>query len=424
MKTLQRVILSEAPATPARSRRTSAACSTLLTLLFACSNSPKDAAPIAAAVRDSSGVRIVEHPSDWQAKVPQFALADEPTTEFRDSVTAYSLIGRTPVILLEDGRVVFFAEQSVVIYGDNGRESERIGRPGEGPGEFRVGVLARGLGDTILVQDNAMRRVSFVVPGRGVVRSRTLRTATAVNGFELIGQSGSDALLLRTSGFRMPPGAHELPWFAARADSGVDGITIVDTLQAPVIVPGERGPTTRGLDFPPLVAAWGPELLTVGSRLSVVEVRRADGQLLRSIRLPMQVRLTDPATLARNIDSGVQFMRDNWPRLTHAGSPEPDWAAMRKEREARVVSDTIGPFQDVLIGDDGTAWLQKGGYKYTDSTYDWTGVARDGRIVGRLTGRRRDRIAAFGANSVLTMAEDADGIMVFRVYRLVTAKRP
>ncbi|MDX2261275.1 MAG: hypothetical protein SFU84_06215 [Gemmatimonadales bacterium] len=400
----------------------------LICLVSACATAePDDVAMLgggpAPAIRDSAGVRIVEHPSDWPAHVPLLALADEPTTEIRDSVTVFDLILPDPVLLLADGRVAIFSERSVVIHGADGREIERIGRQGEGPGEFRGGRLVRGLGDTILVQDGGNARLSFVVPGRGVVRSRALRTSTAKDLFGLLGQFGSDALLLQTTGTPTPAGAREVPWYVARVDSGVNAITIVDTVQAPLILQGNTTRPIRSYDFTPLGAAWGPELLTVGSRESVIEVRRASGAMVSSIRMHRPAMLVDRAMVAKDVEGSLQFLRDNWSRLSHRGDPEPNWDAMRTQMAATVVSDTIGPFRTVLMGDDGTAWLKDGGYYYADTVWAWTGVAQDGRLVGRLTGRGKDRIMAFGAGSALTMEEDDDGVMVIRVHRLMPVEK-
>ncbi|HQW66657.1 MAG TPA: hypothetical protein PLJ23_06425 [Gemmatimonadales bacterium] len=399
-----------------------------LTILSACATAePDDVAMLGGGgeltTRDSAGVRIVEHPSDWPAHVPLLALADVPVTEIRDSVTVFDLILPDPVLLLADGRVVVFSEQSVVIHGADGQELERIGRQGEGPGEFRGGRLARGLGDTVLVQDNASGRLSFVVPGRGVVRTRPLRLATATGQFVLIGQSGNDALLLQTTGTRMPEGAREVPWYAARVDSGVDGIVVVDTVPGQLIVDRNANMPLRRYDFPPQVAAWHGALLTIGSGHSSIEVLRASGELTSSIRLRRPPVPIDQAMVAKDVDASVQWLRDNWSRVAHRGTPEPDWNAKRKELGTSVVGDTLWPFRKVLIGDDGTAWLKDGGYYHADTTWAWTGVARDGRLVGRLTGRGKDRIVAFGAGSALTREENADGVMVFRVHRLMPVEQ-
>jgi hypothetical protein len=214
-----------------------------------------------------------------------------------------------------------------------------------------------------------------------------------------------------------------MPWYSARVDSGVNAITIVDTVQAPVILRGKSQLPISAYDFAPLVAAWHREILTVGSRESTIEVRRASGELVSSIRMRRPPMLIDQAMVARDIDGSIQFVRENFSGLSHRGAAEPSWDAMRAQMAASVVSDTIGPFRDVRMGDDGTAWLKDGGYWHADTTWAWTGVTRDGRVAGRLTGRGKDRIVAFGAGSALTREENADGVMVFRVHRLMPVEK-
>jgi len=125
------------------------------------------------SVRDSAGVRIVENgdvpAAGWRVGVePLFTVGwDEDGPMF-----TWPQSGR---ILSNGGALVGeFGEGTIYRIGSDGWVMETWGRKGEGPGEYQAldAILLRG--DSILVSDGRLRRVTLLSPDGGV---RTTRLA-------------------------------------------------------------------------------------------------------------------------------------------------------------------------------------------------------------------------------------------------------
>jgi len=125
------------------------------------------------SVRDSAGVRIVENgdvpAAGWRVGVePLFTVGwDEDGPMF-----TWPQSGR---ILSDGGALVGeFGEGTIYRIGSDGWVMETWGRKGEGPGEYQAldAILLRG--DSILVSDGRLRRVTLLSPDGGV---RTTRLA-------------------------------------------------------------------------------------------------------------------------------------------------------------------------------------------------------------------------------------------------------
>lgn len=128
------------------------------------------------SVRDSAGVRIVENakvPAPvWRVGTePQFTVGwDENGPMF-----TWAQSGR---ILSDGGALVGeFGEGMIYRIGPDGSVVETRGRKGEGPGEYQAldAILLRG--DSILVSDNRLRRLTFLSPD-GEVRTTQLPGGT------------------------------------------------------------------------------------------------------------------------------------------------------------------------------------------------------------------------------------------------------
>jgi hypothetical protein len=83
----------------------------------------------------------------------------------------------TQAALLDDGRLaVMCCNQSVVVFGADGRHLATYGGRGDGPDQFQAASMRVLPGDTILVHDRARRRAVWIDPEGGVVRSVQFRT--------------------------------------------------------------------------------------------------------------------------------------------------------------------------------------------------------------------------------------------------------
>jgi hypothetical protein len=145
-----------------------------LPLLTACGGETGSAV---SAVVDSAGLEIVSSSAPawreadgWRVGAALLSVGSEEDPLFDVVGAARRPGGGILVGLGSSGEIRF--------YGGSGELEARWGRPGEGPGEFRilqgVGHLA---GDTAWAYDFALRRVTLLDPSAGVVEVETLEPA-------------------------------------------------------------------------------------------------------------------------------------------------------------------------------------------------------------------------------------------------------
>jgi hypothetical protein len=398
-------------------------------LLAACAGAADDAgngpatgntAPLAPVVRDSAGVTIYEHPADAFDRAPRFVMSEKPVTEVKGSEFEMDLTYVREPLVLRDGRIALYAEGSVAIIDQQGDLVKRIGRTGEGPGEFRAGEIAAGLGDTLLVQDSQNSRLSLVVPESGVVRSRPFQGYSRGNAFGAVGQSADGGILLATNGFAYTPDLTRSPvvqWRSARMPPGSDSIILVDSVPGPDLVLRNGSPDIVMNTPLAVTTAWGDEFLVSRSGHWVLQRMRLDGSLVARIVVAAPRRATDAAGIKAEVDGRFAQMLEGIARGRVEGRA-PDTSVVRKRLTEWPRADSLPLIAKAFIGPDGVAWIKDGGYMYAESTWAWTAVQKDGTILGRLVGRGKDPVVAFGANRVMLKSEDDDGFVTFRVHTL------
>lgn len=137
---------------------------------------------ISTSVRDSAGIRLIENRGvdglgslGWQVgAAPQLDIGGEGS-----GPPLYRVTGATR---LSDGRIaVATAGTELRIYGADGRVLSRVGRAGEGPGEFQslfwVGALP---GDSIATWDVRLSRLSVFSPTGEFVRAVSPRGSLGI----------------------------------------------------------------------------------------------------------------------------------------------------------------------------------------------------------------------------------------------------
>jgi hypothetical protein len=92
----------------------------------------------------------------------------------------------------------------------------------------------------------------------------------------------------------------------------------------------------------------------------------------------------------------------------------------RLAREAPF-ADSLPYFSYMMMGSDQTLWVVDA---IAPSDSGWTATAfwRDGGILARLTVRGRSIPMAFGAGQVIVRSEDENGVVSFKVFRMVSAE--
>jgi len=360
-------------------------------------------------------------PANALDAAPRFVIGASPLTELSGRDFSGDLDKVIRPLLLHDGRVVLFVDGSVVVVGADGKEVERIGRLGAGPGEFRDGVALAGVGDTLIVHDRINGRLTFVVPGSGVVRMRPLSPAVLQHFTGVIGQYADDALLVGSQGFGIsaePDRPTIVPWYSARLPAGSEQLEMIDSVPGPTIVWHVDGPMAVRYSSNPVVVAWGSEFLISDGEQWSLERVSADGAVQARYQLPIRRR---PVTAAqRDTDTKARLAEM---RARRAESPsKADTTRLYRSIRSAPTADSLPAIDKVLIGADSIAWIKDGAFWYADRQWGWTALHRDGTILGRLVGKGKDPVVAFGANRVMLKSEDEDGFVTFRVHALTTKR--
>jgi hypothetical protein len=128
------------------------------------------------SVRDSAGVRIV----GFSAPTAELRLADQPYVKIgqAEGESVYELFKVKSGFLAEDGRIVLAnsGTSEIRIFDGSGRHLQSIGRPGEGPGEFRSLDWVEGAKDGRLVAlDLDLRRITIFGPDGDVLSTFHVR---------------------------------------------------------------------------------------------------------------------------------------------------------------------------------------------------------------------------------------------------------
>lgn len=169
---------------------------TLALLLVACGGGLGEATR--TSERDSAGVRIVENrgepaPLPWRIDtVPLVDIGGESADSNQQ------LFGVTSVLRMHDGRIVVSNDGTgqLRFFDASGRFVGATGRKGEGPGEFRnVGLLFPYQGDSLLVTDDRLRRISIFDSKGTFGRSFTIQTSAEVPFASVIGVFDDRTLL-------------------------------------------------------------------------------------------------------------------------------------------------------------------------------------------------------------------------------------
>jgi hypothetical protein len=154
--------------------RRSLPCAALLAgsvALSACS--PDASRGGAATFRDSAGVTIAENALLGPDEATGWALSPDPVLSIGaiEGEEAIQLYGVSGAHRLADGRIglVNGGSREVRFYSPEGEPLASYGRRGGGPEEFQAPILAGSLGDTLIVVDRALHRLTFVHPEEGFV---------------------------------------------------------------------------------------------------------------------------------------------------------------------------------------------------------------------------------------------------------------
>ena len=352
------------------------------------------AAPASAqrpTIRDSAGVRIVEHETIRGAPVA-FRFAPTPFYDVggMNDDPRLELLARTPwdeAVRLSDGSVVTAEANELRVFGPDGKYVRTIGRKGQGPGEFpnQIGGLCRLRGDSILVIQYGGVRASVFTRDGVYVRMTPLtqyvpRFACTEDGRVLVQAAPTDIAAYR-GGLYM----NETHTFLD---------TKTSQAQSPAIAPF-RVATFSGMEQRnTTIAIHADRIYVANGETYEVRVHSFDGALVQIVRVreaPATFSDADAraATTGRPIARGAQFR------------PPTHYA-----------------YRDVRIDALGRIWVQD---HLHGGTPGWTVFAAGGEMLGRveLPVDGRLELIRVGADYALFSArlEQDLGAVRFRMYR-------
>lgn len=390
----------------------------LLCLAAACGS---DAVPgPTSTTRDSAGVTIVENQEVIPPNGGGWSLAAGPTlvigsTESLDDSGLYRVRG---ALRLPDGRIAVANDGSgeIKLFGVNGAQLESLGGVGEGPGEFSSVLLMGLLGDSLVILDRRLRRVSIVHPDDGFVRSFTIAEPVAV--YPMGGwlfASGSvliDDLPLNDDGGFEDGFARE----RARLKScDLTGALLAEFGELPgaetytFTRQGEHGTATGIMSVPfgksPQVAVAEDRLYFGSQDRYEIRVFDSGGSLRTLVRLdrsPVPVTNTD-------LESHIRYTLDE---------SDEDEARIQREMFEQMPRIEFRPAHGAIAAD-------RKGFLFVEEfrvpgmeTVPVTVFDPDGRLVGRIEIPADIEVLEIGPDYVLALYEDAMDVEYVHMYEL------
>ncbi len=373
----------------------------VLALVVGCSAGSPPADQL--VVRDSAGVRIVEH----RAIPAQTAFDVVEVYSFGQGAGEHQFVNLWSGTILSDGVAVVgdAGAQEVLAITPSGAVVDTLGREGEGPTELgrvlSVGALP---GDTVVIEDKGHRRFVFVHRGeqirsqpRGGSRLANPSGGVGVVGRRLISRPTSFPLFFDEEWLELPVTAHDLDsqqW---------------DTLTTYAVTP--RIERDRAPDpFRPwgyLGAGEDQVLIARGDRPEVRVHSPETGQLQQITRWPSRQSLSTP---------------DEWER----------YEDLRRDGSAEVEAELVAlraavvePLPDVMEvrGDDaGRLWV--GRFDVTGVPIVWDVFAATGESVGQVRLPERTSVLRIRGDLMLTAHRDELDVQAVVLYRLVPPEEP
>jgi len=336
-------------------------------------------------MRDSSGVRIVEH-SRFPEAVAPLAIGERPLLELdtQREVIDHELNFRRPYLIarpLSDGRWVALDLFSLKVFDREGRFVRTIGRRGSGPGEFRqlrdFCVLP---GDTIVAVSLSERRIAaFDSAGRhlrtAVLEGQVGRSPCLDRGTVLV---HGVAMPFGESGHRQRAVLEMVRW------DGTDRVRLglVEVESADLTFPGIVN-----------VIGEGDEIVVGTGEAPEYRVLRSDGTTRLLVRWHAEMRPVPPSLRAEYVRSGHQ-----------ASSVERPYLPV---------------YRRLAVAEDGSVWVQD---RPDHKVQSFLVFDRVGLLIGQVKLPTSSRIpvdaAWIGSGRILLGYREADGTPHVAVHAL------
>jgi hypothetical protein len=310
------------------------------------------------------------------------------------------------------------ATNDIRIFDARGRHVTTFGKTGDGPGEFRRLEWVTRSADTAWIWDSRHMRVTSIVLGNEPRTSGSVRiTANSGRGsFTVSGRLADGRLVVTTNvspSFDGPPGVHRLPGstgiVAARGDGEVQWLG--EFKSAAIFIHNPTGDVKNAAAGPVAFPPW-LRSITNGDHIwigdsgsdSLVVVRGRD--LTRFVvRVPFERRAPNKALVekVRALEEGL--------------NPSPADKSFADAKYGPRLPSLMPSFESLQPGPQGEVWVQEyTGLRALPTQY----VVLDptGRLKGRVQLPAGSRVRDVGADYVLLVHEDADGVASIRLHQL------
>jgi len=374
----------------------------------------------AATVRDSAGIHIVENRAGTWGEDGGWRLSDEPTLQIgvAEGAPEYQLDNVRAALRLDDGRIVVAngGSQQIRWFDAGGRHVASVGREGGGPGEFQAMFALRRLpGDSVLAYDLMGARLSWFDPTGRFVRSAPLPTVGQVPP-RFVDRFVDGSLLLSSSVRRFPANPPSglsrdtLLWLRAEAGgSTVDSLPVTPASESSIRITSEEGGSVRSMSILSLpfmrnvhTAASGDRYWQGTTDAYEIMLRRGDGTVERIVR-----RLVEPVPVR-----GAYL--DSLRRVQEAESgPEAAKAVLGVP-----IPDQLPAFQRLMVDDGANLWVQHTAWP-GHVPPEWDVYDAEGSMLGTVRMPAGFRATHIGADFVLGVWRDEDGVEYVRMYRLI-----
>jgi hypothetical protein len=400
-------------------------------LLVACggpavSGGDRATAPLDPVTRDSAGIAIHEHAADALERAPLITMDSAPLVVQQGSVddVERDVSSLSQFSFTSTGDLVAFdpEQQQVVVLPANGSAPRRIGRAGEGPGEFgRYGNLRVAAGDTLMFRDGANTRIALLSPTAGHLGELSYAGRSRAGAGQLIGRTSRGEILLQSwqigAMSRERSGPHRQPVTIQSWNGGTDSL-VERFVGGEILMWREVRAEGRSVSVlmrgaamtvEPQILVWGDDLLVAPATHWVVERREPSGALLGVIRVDRPAAPLTDEVWTGYVDSMVAR------RMRFDSLADPDVVRSQVAAEQRM--DSLPVFASVEITPNRIAWAVD--YRLPgDTGWAATALDLDGRILGRIVELTGDPPVAFGNDRVAFRTEDGDGIATITVRKL------
>jgi hypothetical protein len=374
--------------------------------------------PVATGVtrQDSAGVEIVTISAGAIAAAPVWTVdtstalwtiggGEDPTQDI-DRMTS---VGR-----LSNGNVVVCVGDpaEVRLYPSNGTAARTLARAGDGPGEFRIPILLAVRGDTIVLWDLRLKRLTRLTTSGTLVQTVSYASLPRVRVGGIAGFLDDGRIV--TSGEN----------WEAMSDVGSKGVR----KEKPVYLLHQDGLGADSLAGPPGMLLYMGVVREGGKSFSTPTSYELDGGTpLRARPAGYTIALPDSPELREHDTTGTvrriirpdvemrevtaafkeRYIAHDSVQVTRSS---PQFAADRIQslREGRFV-DRLAAFERIYAGPDGDQWFERS-WVSMDTVKQFVIFDSTGMVAGQVTIPMSRTIGWIGTDAVLTTWLDEDGV--------------